>query len=207
MAVVLGKILYNFTWRRRLHVTTEHSFRAWSSWIGILVSLWVLAWIVANVIPIFGQLLGLIGALFGTWFALGFCSMLWLGLNRGRYGENWRKMALTGVNTSIILVCAACVSVLPSFCWSPFSAKDLKLSRKAVSLPFLPRQPEILPLVSISADENAAVYCRNIWINYGDYCCGRRRQAVLLQELKSTIGSEESQGSDRDLLCSRCASR
>ncbi|KAK3671874.1 hypothetical protein LTR78_008240 [Recurvomyces mirabilis] len=111
MAVVLGKNLYSFTWRRRLHVTTENTFRAWGSWIGILVCLWVLAWIVANVIPIFGQLLGLIGALFGTWFALGFCSMLWLGLNVGRHLEKWKKVVLTAVNVGILLVCAGCCIV------------------------------------------------------------------------------------------------
>ncbi|KAK4575163.1 hypothetical protein LTR86_001015 [Recurvomyces mirabilis] len=38
MAVVLGKILYCFTWRRRLHVTNENTCRAWGSWIGILSS-------------------------------------------------------------------------------------------------------------------------------------------------------------------------
>ncbi|KAK5110141.1 hypothetical protein LTR62_006275 [Meristemomyces frigidus] len=107
LALVLAKNLMNVIWRKDIRVATAKSTNAWVSWLAILLAIWVLAWVVANVIPNFGQIVGLIGALFGTWFALGICSVLWLGMNRGRYWVDWRKMALTGANGSIVLVSAA----------------------------------------------------------------------------------------------------
>ncbi|KAI5359835.1 putative amino acid transporter, transmembrane domain-containing protein [Septoria linicola] len=53
----------------------EISFRSWISWVGIVVILWALAFILANVLPYFSPLLALIGAISGTWITLGIPSM------------------------------------------------------------------------------------------------------------------------------------
>ena len=53
----------------------EKTFRSWISWFGIVVILWGLAFILANVLPYFSPLLALIAAISGTWIALGIPAM------------------------------------------------------------------------------------------------------------------------------------
>lgn len=119
VALVAAKTLYGFWWKKEPEAIGEKSWRANSSWVVILAIIWVVAWLLACVIPIFSHMIGLIGALFGTWFALGFCSMLWLGMMRkrakdagvkgvwNRCGLGWRKRTLMAVNVMIVLLCIA----------------------------------------------------------------------------------------------------
>lgn len=115
-ALVAAKQIYGDIWKNKApKIETEKTTRAYGSWYGILAALWVVAWLIAEAIPVFHQLLAVIGALFGTWFALGFCSMFWLSMNwkgsvKASYGANWRKTALAGLNVCIILLSVAIVS-------------------------------------------------------------------------------------------------
>ena len=93
------------------------SKRTWSSfgvWALIVLMLWTVAWIIAEAIPVFNDLLSLISALFASWFTYGLSGVFWLFMNRGRYMESWRKMLLTGVNVGLFLMGALIVS----FCFS-----------------------------------------------------------------------------------------
>lgn len=45
-----------------------------STWIGIVVTLWIIAWIIAESIPVFNDLLGLISALFASCTSCAFFS-------------------------------------------------------------------------------------------------------------------------------------
>ncbi|KAI9671418.1 MAG: hypothetical protein M1831_004327 [Alyxoria varia] len=83
---------------------TSRGWKATSVWIGIVVAIWTLAWIIAQSIPVFNDLLGLITALFASWFTYGLAGWLWLFLNYGRYGESKRKMLSTGLNVAIFLL-------------------------------------------------------------------------------------------------------
>lgn len=49
----------------RMH---KRSFVSVASWIGITLALWVIAWVIAEAIPVFNNLLSLITALFASWF-------------------------------------------------------------------------------------------------------------------------------------------
>ncbi|KAE8385588.1 hypothetical protein ETB97_004766 [Aspergillus alliaceus] len=68
------------------------------SWILIGLVLWTLAWIIAEAIPVFNNLLSLITAL----FANGMSGIFWLFLNKGRYTSSPRKIFLTVVNLIIV---------------------------------------------------------------------------------------------------------
>lgn len=67
-------------------------------WAIIVLILWTSAWIIAEAIPVFNDLLSLISALFASWFTYGLSGVFWLYMNYGRYRESGRKMFLTGVN-------------------------------------------------------------------------------------------------------------
>ena len=79
-------------------------------WVLIVTTVWVIAWIIAEAIPVFNDLLSLISALFASWFTYGLSGIFWLFLNYGRYRESKKKMFLTGLNTTIFLIGALIVS-------------------------------------------------------------------------------------------------
>lgn len=101
-----AKYIYVRMFRGTRHMST----RTWLSlgtWIGIITVLWVVAWIIAESIPVFNDLLGLISSLFASWFTYGLSGVLWLYINRGRWFSNGRKGALTVANFAIFALGAA----------------------------------------------------------------------------------------------------
>lgn len=115
--VINGHVAAKYMYVRLFRNTDKMSKRSWSSfgwWALIVVSLWILAWIIAEAIPVFNDLLGLISALFATWFTYGLSGLFWLYMNKGRYTESRRKMFLTGLNIFVFCVGAAIVSLMLS---------------------------------------------------------------------------------------------
>ncbi|KAJ5933083.1 hypothetical protein N7516_007572 [Penicillium verrucosum] len=74
------------------------------SWVGIALTCWVIAWIIADAIPVFSDLLSLISSLFASWFSYGLGGVYWLHINKGRWFSSPRKIVLTVVNVCIILI-------------------------------------------------------------------------------------------------------
>ncbi|KAL2854227.1 transmembrane amino acid transporter protein-domain-containing protein [Aspergillus pseudoustus] len=79
----------------RMH---KRDFVAVGSWVAIAFCLWVLAWIIAEAIPVFSNLLSLITALFASWFTYGLSGIFWLYMNKGLWFANWKKTCLTMLN-------------------------------------------------------------------------------------------------------------
>lgn len=48
----------------------KRSFAAVGSWVGIILTLWIIGWILAESITVFNNLLGLIAALFASWYVM-----------------------------------------------------------------------------------------------------------------------------------------
>ena len=116
--VINGHVAAKYCYVRLFRGTDQMSKRTWGSfgrWAIIVLLLWTLAWIIAEAIPVFNDLLGLISALFASWFTYGLSGVFWLYLNYGRYRESRRKMALTGLNFLIFLLGLTIVSVLIHF--------------------------------------------------------------------------------------------
>ena len=67
---------------------------------------------IAEAIPVFNDLLGLISALFASWFTYGLSGVFWLYLNKGRYRESKKKMFLTAVNCGTFSMGAIIVSII-----------------------------------------------------------------------------------------------
>ncbi|GIC92691.1 neutral amino acid permease [Aspergillus udagawae] len=100
--VINGHIAFKYVYIRifagkgdRIH---KRDWVAVSSWVAIALSLWIIAWIIAEAIPVFSNLLSLIVALFASWFTYGLSGIFWLHLNWGKYTASPRKIFLTVVN-------------------------------------------------------------------------------------------------------------
>ncbi|KAJ5957812.1 Amino acid transporter transmembrane [Penicillium viridicatum] len=98
---VAAKSLYVriFAGTDRMH---KRDWVSMGSWVGIAFGLWVIAWVIAEAIPVFNNLLSLITALFGSWFTFGFTGMFWLHMNKGLWFSSPKKIMLTLLNTFAI---------------------------------------------------------------------------------------------------------
>lgn len=90
-------------------------------WIALGLACWLVAWIIAEAIPVFSDLNSLIvshllpcavssravanvmiqSALFASWFSYGLSGIYWLHLNYGQWFASPRKIALTVLNAGI----------------------------------------------------------------------------------------------------------
>ncbi|KAJ6077037.1 hypothetical protein N7499_009018 [Penicillium canescens] len=85
----------------RMH---KRDLTAVGSWIAIALTCWVIAWIIADAIPVFSDLLSLISSLFASWFSYGLGGVYWLHINKGKWLSSPRKIFLTIVNVLIIMI-------------------------------------------------------------------------------------------------------
>ncbi|KAI7157232.1 amino acid transporter [Hortaea werneckii] len=113
--IVIAGIIYAHVAAKYIYVrlfrgTPHMSKRTWLSlgtWLGLVILLWVIAWIIAESIPVFNNLLGIISALFASWFTYGLSGVLWLFINWGGWFKNMKKSALTVLNLLIFGIGAA----------------------------------------------------------------------------------------------------
>ncbi|KAJ5222801.1 uncharacterized protein N7469_009041 [Penicillium citrinum] len=86
----------------------ERSFISNGTWVLIVLCLWTVAWIIANSIPVFNDLLNLLAAAFASWFSFGFEALFWFHMNKKRLNSPW-QFALAGLNILLILLtCLMC---------------------------------------------------------------------------------------------------
>ncbi len=89
---------------------TSHTVIGWATWAGILALTWILAFIIAEVIPFFADLLSLMSSLFDSFFGWIFWGTAYLRMRRAEYGPGFYKQrGLRGwfgfiVNIFIIMV-------------------------------------------------------------------------------------------------------
>ena len=89
---------------------TSHTVVGWASWAGILAVLWVAAFIVANVIPFFSDLLSLMSSLFDSFFGYIFWGTAYFRMRSADYGPGFiTKRGFRGIfgafiNIAIILI-------------------------------------------------------------------------------------------------------
>ncbi|RHZ63764.1 putative neutral amino acid permease [Aspergillus thermomutatus] len=91
----------------RLFRGTEHMhrrslFSIIGTWVAISLVLWTSAWVIAEAVPVFNNLLSLITSLFGSWFSYGLCGVFWLFINQRRWFSSPREIFLTIVNFTLL---------------------------------------------------------------------------------------------------------
>jgi len=69
----------------------NHTLVGWASWAGILAVTWILAFIIAEVIPFFSDLLSLMSSLFDSFFGWIFWGVAYMRMRNADYGPGWWK--------------------------------------------------------------------------------------------------------------------
>ncbi|GAA5863281.1 hypothetical protein JCM8547_002887 [Rhodosporidiobolus lusitaniae] len=97
-------------------ILTSKGFKAKASWTLILVGMWVVGFVLAELIPFFNQLLTIVSALCSTWFVCGLGGICYLHLINPRLPENANNggwLASPGrivmIVVSLILIAISCV--------------------------------------------------------------------------------------------------
>ncbi|SJX60072.1 probable neutral amino acid permease [Sporisorium reilianum f. sp. reilianum] len=90
----------------------------WITWLGLIALITVIAWVVAEIVPVFSDILGIMSALFISGFTFYFPALMWfLLIKEGKWNATRWNTILSVVNSAVfllgmlILVCGAYASV------------------------------------------------------------------------------------------------
>ncbi|KAF2401178.1 hypothetical protein EJ06DRAFT_380282 [Trichodelitschia bisporula] len=76
---------------------SSHTITGWAVWAGILGVTWIFAFIIAEVIPFFSDLLSLMSSLFDSFFGFIFWGVAYMRMRHAKYGPNfWKERGLRG---------------------------------------------------------------------------------------------------------------
>jgi hypothetical protein len=89
-ASVSARFLFFRIFKGSRHMV-EHTVVGWGTWAAILAGTWILAFIVAEVIPFFSDLLSLMSALFDSFFGFIFWGVAYIRMRKADYGDGWWK--------------------------------------------------------------------------------------------------------------------
>ncbi|ESZ97764.1 putative amino acid transporter [Sclerotinia borealis F-4128] len=98
---VCSKYVFSKIYHDTIHMTTR-TRRGMFSWLGITALLWIVAWVIAESIPVFNELLGLVSALFASWFTYGLAGIFGLYRNKGRWNGGWWMRGLFLCNVGLV---------------------------------------------------------------------------------------------------------
>lgn len=86
------------------HEYDRNTKRTWMIWIAIGTGFWILAFILANAIPLFDSILSISSAIFVSWFTFGISGVMWLYINWDVQFKGWKKISMAILNWSIIVM-------------------------------------------------------------------------------------------------------
>lgn len=91
----------------------SHTVLGWATWAGLLACTWVMAFIIAEVIPFFSDLLSLMSSLFDSFFGFIFWGMAYLRMRQADYGDGfWAKRGIRGWFGFLFNIFLICVGLL-----------------------------------------------------------------------------------------------
>ncbi|RAL62795.1 hypothetical protein DID88_004637 [Monilinia fructigena] len=108
--VIFAHVTVKYVYLRVFSGTKYLNSRGWvatGSWVALAIGSWTIAWIIAESIPVFSDLLGFISALFASWFSYGLPGICWFYINWGTCTRSAKKIGLTLMN--VILVLLGCI--------------------------------------------------------------------------------------------------
>lgn len=113
---VSAQFLFSHIFKRTSRHRNDHTVVGWLVWVGLNLVLWVLGFVLAEVIPFFSDLLSLMSSLFDCWFGFIFWGVAFFRLKRLHNGKDefrmwpyfkaaslWEKLEI-GVNFALIVI-------------------------------------------------------------------------------------------------------
>ncbi|KAI4229832.1 MAG: hypothetical protein L6R40_008042 [Gallowayella cf. fulva] len=82
-----------------------HTKKGWMIWLVLIAGLTLIAWVIAEAIPFFNALLGLISSLFISGFTFYFPALFWFSLiKEGKWNANAKNIVLSVVNVVVLCI-------------------------------------------------------------------------------------------------------
>ncbi|TKX25853.1 hypothetical protein C1H76_1888 [Elsinoe australis] len=95
-ASVSSRFIFNSIFNGTRHMG-NHTWVGWLSWAGILGCTWIVAFIIAEVIPFFSDLLSLMSSLFDSFFGFIFWGWAYIRLRKTKHGPGfWKERGIKG---------------------------------------------------------------------------------------------------------------
>lgn len=87
------------------HIRYINNMKGWLVWIGLIAVITLIAWVIAEAVPFFNDLLGLISALFISGFTFYFPALFWFCLiKEGKWYRGWKNITLSILNTVVLMI-------------------------------------------------------------------------------------------------------
>lgn len=105
--VIYGHVAAKYVFGRILGRTkhfTQRTMLGNVAWVLVSLSIWLLAFVISQSIPVFNSLLSLICALFASWFSYGIPGLMWLFLYRDEWFKDWKMMVGLASNIFLVIV-------------------------------------------------------------------------------------------------------
>lgn len=104
--------------------------KGWAIWLVLICILTITAWIIAEAVPFFNALLGIISSLFSSGFSFYFPALFWFAIvKEGKWNATRKNIALSVVNGLVFLI-GVCILV----CGTYASVEDILDSYKTGSV-------------------------------------------------------------------------
>lgn len=107
-SAVSSKFIFFSIFKGTRHVSSN-TVTGWVAWISIVATTWITAFIIAEVIPFFSDLLSLMSSLFDTWFGFVFWGVAYMQLRHKEKGDGWwrnldfKGYIMLGLNIFLII--------------------------------------------------------------------------------------------------------
>lgn len=113
-STVSSKFIFQYFFDDTVHAK-EHTAFGWAVWVLIVAGTWVIAFVIAEVIPFFSDLLSLMSSLFDTWFGFIFWGVAYFQMRGQEQGAGWWKRQgiygniMIGLNILLIITGLVCL--------------------------------------------------------------------------------------------------
>lgn len=105
--VIYGHVAARYIFDRLFRNTKDSKRRTKRStvaWVAITFGVWTISMIIAESIPVFNSLLGVVSALFVSWFSYGLPGIFWLWMHYGNWVNSGRKQTMRFVANIMLVV-------------------------------------------------------------------------------------------------------
>ncbi|KAL9588835.1 MAG: hypothetical protein Q9203_002352, partial [Teloschistes exilis] len=95
--------------------------KGWMVWLALIAGLTLIAWVIAEAIPFFNDLLGIISSLFSSGFTFYFPALFWFYIiKEGKWNATRKNIALSMLNAVVL-----CIGLIVLVCGTYASIKDI----------------------------------------------------------------------------------